>query len=593
MTPRINTCSHKSMLPSLSGLFLQRDASQCTPTSVVSAKGISKKKAGGSGGGSGGSGGSGGGSGGSGGSSSSALAPDVEDDDQENAELADARAAELADARTAANGRGPMHPTEYGLKPREAGVTVIPFASATELATLRARLANYINHMPEYTPSGTRPVNLAFGSEWQFFGMNPPTSGTLLENESLSMLLTHYGSDVVVEKAMLAELKVKKVKQDSYIRATNGRYYVQSVHANELEIFEPKPHEFSDGGLESMSTFDNDHFHMVEGGFAALANSSSFHNPLVRDIRMAAHAAVIQSMAIPIEDGENFEQIVDRLMVRRSDKDPTAESWHRDEAKFAEDGDTVYGGWVNLDQDRSQIFSMVPYTAQQVKSNKGQGFAALKTHQEILNAIQQSRKVTVPPGHILIFNERTVHEVVARPLKKYDRINADGSPKSGSDLARCRLFFGWRTTKRTTPMTPDLQRRLLAQEALPLKSGQHLHPNPPVGQRANYPGPPPMYSPLHLTNFPLMLKELATHLKPAATLFHLYKDDGIQAGRFPNGLIIPAMFMPSLEKLNEADPTIKLYTPYSEDELKLLTPRRSWTNLKRLDGSLITSLMIA
>jgi len=351
------------------------------------------------------------------------------------------------------------------------------------------------------------------------------------------------------------------------------------------EIFEPIPDAFHKSAVSNPSTFENDNFFPVEGGFAAMGNPSSFHNAFVRKLRMAAHVAVVQSGAIPIAPDENFEQVADRLMVRRSSKNPTVEAWHRDEAKFAVPGDTVYGGWLNLDTDRTQVFSMVPFSANQV-SGQNNGFALIKESEHV-DMVNSSFRVVVPPGHILIFNERTIHEVVARPLG-----SSDIRGKSGSQLARCRLFFGWRTTKETTPITPDLDARLEAQEALPIKSGQHVHPNPPPGASNDYPGPPAMYSKLHPTNSPLLLKRLASHRKPPATQLYRYQSGGKQARRYPNGLVAPKLYMPSLRELSEVDPSIQMYPAYTDAEKSILFPSRVWRNLRRLDGLIVSELSV-
>lgn len=194
----------------------------------------------------------------------------------------------------------------------------------------------------------------------------------------------------------------------------------------------------------------------------------------------------------------------------------------------------------------------------------------------------ESRKclVEVPPGGIIIFNERTVHEVLPSHMSKSDKAG-----KSGSQLAQCRLFLGWRTTQYNQPITPNLMERLRAQEGMPLKSGQHEHPRPPPGWEKGYPGPPPMYSNLTLTNQPLSLKRLASHLKPAATEFFQFQNEGPQSKRFKNGFYKPFRFLPSLRELNAKDPTISMYSAYTREEISMLYPDRVWRNLHAIDGS--------
>ena len=187
---------------------------------------------------------------------------------------------------------------------------------------------------------------------------------------------------------------------------------------------------------------------------------------------MAAHVAVVEAGVLPIGQDELFEQIADRLMVRRSEKKPTSEAWHRDEAKFAKPGDTLYGGWLNMDSTRVQYFSMVPGSANEVQEQNF-GFSPIPKEDHV-RLVSLSRRVAIPPGHLLIFNERTIHEVVAEGPTMREKKFGEG----GSHLARCRLFFGWRTTKQAEPLTSNLMARLRDQEGLPLKSGQHLHPPP-------------------------------------------------------------------------------------------------------------------
>ena len=141
----------------------------------------------------------------------------------------------------------------------------------------------------------------------------------------------------------------------------------------------------------------------VQGGFAAMGNPSSFHHKFVRDIRRATHQCVLKHVFNDILadfPDLKFEQVIDRLMFRRPDQRPGKESWHRDEAKNALTEDTVYGGWINLD-NYDQFFSGCPGTHKNVSGNKG--FARIKNPAEFDSLRQMIR---IPPGHIFIFYER-------------------------------------------------------------------------------------------------------------------------------------------------------------------------------------------
>ena len=102
-----------------------------------------------------------------------------------------------------------------------------------------------------------------------------------------------------------------------------------------------------------------------------------------------------------------------------------------------------------------------------------------------------------------------------------------------------------------------------------------------------------MYSPLHLTNNPLLLKKLASHLKPACTELFTYRNpNGKQAGRYPNGLRVPLLFMRSLRELSDVDPTITMYDAYTEAERSILKPGREWRGLQKIDGTIVPLLRL-
>jgi hypothetical protein len=209
------------------------------------------------------------------------------------------------------------------------------------------------------------------------------------------------------------------------------------------------------------------------GGFGALASPSTFHIRKVQDLRWKAYLAFYDNIFSKLkeEDGYQMEVIIDRLMVRPPYRKPTAEAWHRDEAKGAAHGDVIYGGWVNLD-DTDQYFSCHPGSS--TSSNNGGFRPATATEKE--HARLGKKIVPVPPGHLLIFNETMVHEV----MSKY------------RDQTSVRLFVGFRVSRvdsgplclhdRMIKDPPkeiskhgqdvDLATKLTTGAIIPLKSGQ-------------------------------------------------------------------------------------------------------------------------
>lgn len=223
------------------------------------------------------------------------------------------------------------------------------------------------------------------------------------------------------------------------------------------------------GSNEPHSSFRDKPVPFVGGGFGALGNPSSFHNAFARNVRKQAHSCVLEAVfkeMLQRDPNLKFEQVIDRMMFRRAGQAASAESWHRDESKHAKEGDHIFGGWINLD-DFNQTFSGIPESHSEVGLRNG-GFATIpKTKHAELN--RSKKAIAIPPGHILIFYERMVHEVVSKKLKKDQH----------------RIFLGWRTTKQTTPLTPNLRALLGRQSVIPIKSGQI----------------PPMYPQLYWTNW--------------------------------------------------------------------------------------------
>ena len=207
----------------------------------------------------------------------------------------------------------------------------------------------------------------------------------------------------------------------------------------------------------------------VLGGFAAFGNPASFHTPYVRRMRERLRQAVLPLFEIAasriydpdIRSKIRLETLIDRSMYRHKSQAPSAESWHRDvtPAKYLTAGDEVYGGWLNLDT-QDQYLSFVPGSHLGVNPMElREGFAALSP--EAVHQVKSyATKFAVPPGHILVFPQYALHEVV--------------STKAKHDMIR--IFSGWRTTVSEDFLMPDLPDRLRMQAPISLPSGQ----KPPI-----------------------------------------------------------------------------------------------------------------
>lgn len=281
----------------------------------------------------------------------------------------------------------------------------------------------------------------------------------------------------------------------------------------------------------------------VLGGFAALGNPSSFHHPWVRETREAVAAAVLAADALPVE-GRMLEHVFDRLMYRVPGETPTAESMHRDEAATAKDGDDVFGGWLNLD-DSDQFFSCVPRTHLEV-GTRNRGFAKLD-EAEVEAYRPRLVRVRIPPGCVLIFYERLVHEVLA--------IRAAATT--------LRMFFGWRVTDDAEPLHgADVTRSWIRAQAVPrLKSGQV----PPVW--------PSAYG-----NFPRNFETLSDWSKrtfaPECLREHTVRSGAQQGSTWTR---VPRHMASLLAH------GFTLHPAYDEHETALLWPRREW-HLRTFDA---------
>lgn len=277
----------------------------------------------------------------------------------------------------------------------------------------------------------------------------------------------------------------------------------------------------------------------VMGGFSALGNSASFHNPLVRRLRSELHALVRPLMTeLSRLEGHEFklEQLIDRMMYRPRGKVPSAETWHKDISPAAHSTDLIFGGWLNLD-DQPQVFSCIQRTHRIVDPllvPENTGFAKLsKDQSKALANHPDALAYSVPPGSLLIFYERLTHEVRATKLQ----------------TDSYRMFTGWRLTCSDQPLYNNLNTVLEEQSVPFLKSGQL----------------PPMYAKLHLVNWIDQLSEWSNGVAVVPECTEQYTPrSGKRKGE---EFTIVRRVMPSLKRAR-----LPMYRAYTEEERALLHP---------------------
>ena len=276
----------------------------------------------------------------------------------------------------------------------------------------------------------------------------------------------------------------------------------------------------------------------VLGGFAALANAASFHNPTVRHLRTLAHSKMLPIFKELVRTGDkgythnmNLEQLIDRLLIRSPGQTPSGESWHRDVALGTLLNDVVFGGWINLDTS-AQVFTGVPGTHDNALNKSAVGFATVKKQANINKYKQTASKIVIPPGHIFVFNELIVHAVMCKPSKTVIR----------------RLFTGWRLTTSARPLFATTIADLQSQAVMQIKSGQM----------------PAIYPKLYWTNWRDKLVQWSKCVHPSCRELRTV-GSGLKQGEI---LDVAKQIMPDLRTLN------KMYAPYTQREINMHVPHR-------------------
>lgn len=276
----------------------------------------------------------------------------------------------------------------------------------------------------------------------------------------------------------------------------------------------------------------NTHETRVMGGFSALGNPSSFHNPMVRDLRKRVLEHVKPYMAQAAEyysynvgDEVRYPFLVqdfDRMLYRPTGVKATAEFWHRDMPKYS---DCIhFGGWINLG-DMPQSFHCIPESHLSIDQQTKPGFDNLlnkhtnaKEAKRAKDELQRKTvRVCVPPGHVLLFNSTIIHTISGTKV---------GHPQY-------RLFLSFRLQSHANATVQDVIR----QQGVPLL---------PSGQQ------PPMFAKLHLVNW-----------KPRVVDFS--KKFVTQIPRNSDGCI--PRFLPSLLELK-----LPMYPPYTLFDIQALQP---------------------
>lgn len=273
----------------------------------------------------------------------------------------------------------------------------------------------------------------------------------------------------------------------------------------------------------------------VLGAFSALGNPSSFHNHMVRNTRIHCHFAArkeVFSEFLSEDEDLKLEQAIDRMLYRPAGVKVGGESKHRDESKYAEKDDLIFGGWVNYDDFPHTLRACPGSHMDKEAIGSTNGFNKIpKDSGHVIESIQ------VPPGHLLIFWERMVHEVAN--VKNKEKIH--------------RVFIGFRLTKSDESLHKDgtvgLCRDLSKMDTMCIKSGQTSW----------------MWTSNHWS-FPKnreKIKQISSDMNPDVLETLKVKSTGEEFKAVPR-------FMKSLQ-----DYKMMVYKPYDVREVKMHIPHRN------------------
>jgi hypothetical protein len=266
----------------------------------------------------------------------------------------------------------------------------------------------------------------------------------------------------------------------------------------------------------------------VVGAFGALANPSSQHHEEIRKLRMAMYRHMRPLFAAKFP-GKFLELIPDRFSIRNKNLPITAESWHKDVTAVIDEGEHIFGGYLNLDANQTQHFSCIP--GSHLEPTPGEGFAKLS---EENSKLYDARRIVfkVPPRCAILFDERTTHEIAKSKIVE---------PKS------YRQYFKWRISNspKSTLGFDVIKNSIVEQGIFPL----HAIGNTPL---------PPMYGKLHIMHWSDKLVVFSQNLQ----------DCYLEA---PNkkGQIIVKRFLPSLQEVGAP-----LFPDYTEEEIAALYPSK-------------------
>ena len=329
-----------------------------------------------------------------------------------------------------------------------------------------------------------------------------------------------------LNKIFCRKMRESKQLQEENLLEKNGYITISIYEQESLKTLRQEFLNECKNFQEFKSTPSNE---FILGGFGALGNPSSFHNLFVRKVRKDVYKNALKTFKT-LYKNKNIECLFDRMLLRTKGNAPSRETWHRDITPNLKKNDKMFGGWLNLD-DTEQYFSCVPGTHEVTEEDmKTKGFAQIKKDSSKFKELSEKKiKVSIPPGHCIIFYQHIIHEVLSTKLK-YDLY---------------RVFNSFRITDDIEPVF-DIKSVIENQGVPRLPSNQI----------------PPMYAKLHWTNW-------ADKIQNWSSRIH---DKCIEEKYMKSKNKSYKVIHQHMNSLNEYG--FKLYPKYSKSELDMFSPNK-------------------
>lgn len=269
-----------------------------------------------------------------------------------------------------------------------------------------------------------------------------------------------------------------------------------------------------------------------------MGNPSSQHCEEIRRVRQSIYDQLRPQLAKEFP-GKYVQFVVDRVSVRYRDTSVSGDDWHRDTSGPPEEGTRIFGGWFNLNStdttakkalQQTQYFSHVPCSWADVLPTGDTGYDRLSPDDS--TRYKRLKNVAkIPPGHGVIFDENTVHDV-----------KADRRPKDSSPSWRVYIKVKISTNDNVLFGQDTIMTRLVNQAMMPLNLTDEC----------------PMYDQRHVQFWLPKLIQFSTNVKPVFLASVERK--------------IVKRFMISLQAANNVDPTIGMHPGYTIQEITHLLP---------------------